>query len=76
MVLERLADPGPVAEVVTAMQRRVGGPALPPRTMLLLTWLRHVGGQPHRLDALRGEPGLDASQRPCRPGGYLMGLEA
>ena len=43
VVLERLADPGPVAEVVTAMQRRVGGPALPPRTMLLLTWLRHVG---------------------------------
>jgi hypothetical protein len=44
VVLERLADPGPVAEVVAPMQQRVGGPELPTRTMLLLTWLRHVGG--------------------------------
>jgi hypothetical protein len=43
-VLERLSDPGPVAEVVAAVQQRVGGPVLPPRVMLLLTWLRHVGG--------------------------------
>jgi hypothetical protein len=44
VVLEGLADPGPVAEVVTGMQRRAGGPELPSRVMLLLTWLRHVGG--------------------------------
>jgi hypothetical protein len=44
LVLEGLADPGPVAEVVTGMQRRAGGPELPSRVMLLLTWLRHVGG--------------------------------
>jgi len=44
VVLGRLSDPGPVAEVVAPLQRRVGGPVLPPRVMLLLTWLRHVGG--------------------------------
>jgi hypothetical protein len=44
VLLDRLADPGPVAEVVARMQRGVGGPELPTRTMLLLSWLRHVGG--------------------------------
>jgi aminoglycoside phosphotransferase len=44
VVLRRLADPGPLAEVVVAMQRQVGGPQVEIRTMLLLSWLRHVGG--------------------------------
>jgi Phosphotransferase enzyme family len=44
VLLERLADPGPVAAAVTRAQRRVGGPELPIRVMLLLSWLRHVGG--------------------------------
>jgi aminoglycoside phosphotransferase len=42
-VLEQLAAPGPVAEVVARMQRQFGGPELPIRAILLLTWLRHVG---------------------------------
>jgi hypothetical protein len=33
-----------VAGAVARAQRRAGGPALPIRTMLLLSWLRHVGG--------------------------------
>jgi aminoglycoside phosphotransferase (APT) family kinase protein len=44
VLLDRLARPGPLAEVVARMQRRVGGPELPLRAMLLLGWLRHVGG--------------------------------
>jgi hypothetical protein len=44
VVLEQLADAGRVAEAVTRVQRLVGGPELPARAMLLLTWLRHVGG--------------------------------
>ena len=44
VLLRWLADPAPVAGPVAAMQRRVGGPELPIRTMLLLSWLRHVGG--------------------------------
>jgi hypothetical protein len=43
-VLARLADPGPVAEVVGRMVRQVDGPELPVRPLVLLTWLRHVGG--------------------------------
>jgi aminoglycoside phosphotransferase len=43
VLLRWLADPGPVAEVVHGMQRRVG-PPVETRTMLLLSWLRHVGG--------------------------------
>jgi hypothetical protein len=44
VLLDRLARPDPVAEVVARMQRRVGGPELPVRVLLLLGWLRHVGG--------------------------------
>jgi hypothetical protein len=36
VLLEWLADPAPVVDVV--------GDEIDPRTMLLLTWLRHVGG--------------------------------
>lgn len=43
-VLARLADPGPVAGVVDRMVRHADGPGLPVRPLLLLTWLRHVGG--------------------------------
>lgn len=47
VLLAWLADPSPVAEVV-AMQRTgpgdEAGEVLDARTMLLLTWLRHVGG--------------------------------
>ena len=42
-LLKLLADPAPIAEVVARMQRRVG-PTVGIRTMLLLSWLRHVGG--------------------------------
>lgn len=44
VLLRWLADPAPVAGPVARMQQQVGGPELPIRTMLLLTWLRHVGG--------------------------------
>lgn len=44
VLLRRLADPAPLDEVVARAQRRVGGEELPVRTMLLLSWLRHVGG--------------------------------
>jgi aminoglycoside phosphotransferase len=44
VLLRWLADPGPAAEVVAGMQRRSGGDVLDIRTMLLLSWLRHVGG--------------------------------
>ena len=44
VLLRWLADPAPVAEPVASLQRRVGGPELPIRTVLLLSWLRHVGG--------------------------------
>jgi hypothetical protein len=43
VLLGLLADPAPVADVVARMQSRVG-PTLAIRTMLLLSWLRHVGG--------------------------------
>jgi hypothetical protein len=43
VLLGLLADPAPVADVVARMQSRVG-PTLAIRTMLLLCWLRHVGG--------------------------------
>jgi hypothetical protein len=33
-----------VAEVVGRMVRQAGGPELPVRPLVLLTWLRHVGG--------------------------------
>jgi hypothetical protein len=48
VLLEWLADPAPVADVVSAMQ--CAGPGdevgeeVDVRSMLLLTWLRHVGG--------------------------------
>lgn len=44
VVLEWLADPSPVADPVDAMQRAGTGEKVEVRTMLLLTWLRHVGG--------------------------------
>jgi aminoglycoside phosphotransferase (APT) family kinase protein len=44
VMLEWLADPSPVADVVATMQRAGAGEELDVRTMLLLTWLRHVGG--------------------------------
>jgi hypothetical protein len=44
VLLEWLADPRPVAGVVAAMQRAGAGEELDVRTMLLLSWLRHVGG--------------------------------
>jgi hypothetical protein len=44
VLLRTLADPAPVAEAVSRMRERVGGEELPVRAMLLLSWLRHVGG--------------------------------
>jgi aminoglycoside phosphotransferase len=44
VLLEWLADPSPVAGVVAAMQRAGAGEELDVRTILLLSWLRHVGG--------------------------------
>ena len=44
MLLEWLADPTPVADVVSEMQRAGAGDEVDARTVLLLTWLRHVGG--------------------------------
>jgi aminoglycoside phosphotransferase (APT) family kinase protein len=44
VMLEWLADPSPVAGVVATMQRAGAGEELDVRTVLLLTWLRHVGG--------------------------------
>jgi aminoglycoside phosphotransferase len=48
VLLQWLADPTPAADVVSAMQRAGGGDEVSEeidvRTMLLLTWLRHVGG--------------------------------
>jgi aminoglycoside phosphotransferase len=44
VLLEWLADPSPVAKVVGDMQRAGAGEEIDIRTMLLLTWLRHVGG--------------------------------
>ena len=47
VLLRRLADPAPVAAAVARVRGAVygaGGGALPARTLLLLTWLRHVGG--------------------------------
>jgi len=48
VLLEWLADPAPVADVVSAMQRAGAGDEVgeevDARSMLLLTWLRHVGG--------------------------------
>ena len=48
VLLEWLADPSPVARVVSEMQRAGAGDEVGEevdvRTMLLLTWLRHVGG--------------------------------
>jgi aminoglycoside phosphotransferase len=42
VLLRWLDEPGPVAEIVTKMQRDRGGEQLDIRTMLLLSWLRHV----------------------------------
>jgi hypothetical protein len=42
VLLRMLDDPDPVAEVVGELQAKVG-PPVEIRTMLLLTWLRHVG---------------------------------
>ena len=42
VLLRWLDDPGRVADVVTGMQRDRGGDQLGIRTMLLLSWLRHV----------------------------------
>jgi aminoglycoside phosphotransferase len=42
VLLRWLDEPGPVADVVAAMQRDRGGDQLDIRTMLLLSWLRHV----------------------------------
>jgi aminoglycoside phosphotransferase len=44
VLLRRLTEPGRIGEVVAGMQRDGGGELLDVRTMLLLTWLRHVGG--------------------------------
>jgi hypothetical protein len=44
VLLDRLADPGPVDDAVGRLRDPVGGEALPARTLLLLGWLRHVGG--------------------------------
>ena len=48
VLLEWLADPSPVADVVGGLQRSGADTAaaeeVDVRTMLLLTWLRHVGG--------------------------------
>jgi len=44
VLLEWLADPSPVAGPVVQMQRAGAGDEVDIRTMLLLTWLRHVGG--------------------------------
>ena len=44
VLLEWLADPSPVAGVLCAMQRDGAGAEVDVRTMLLLSWLRHVGG--------------------------------
>ena len=45
VLLERLADPRPVAGVVARdAAGGCGGAELDVRTMLLLSWLRHVGG--------------------------------
>lgn len=43
VLLRWLDDPSPVADVVTGLQRDRGGDVLDIRTMLLLSWLRHVG---------------------------------
>ena len=42
VLLRWLDDPGRVADVVAGMQRDRGGDQLGIRTMLLLSWLRHV----------------------------------
>ena len=44
VLLEWLADPSPVAGVLRAMQRDGAGAEVDVRTTLLLSWLRHVGG--------------------------------
>jgi hypothetical protein len=44
VLLEWLADPSPVADAVDAMQCAGGGEKVDVRTLLLLSWLRHVGG--------------------------------
>ena len=44
VLLEWLADPSPVAGVLCAVQRDGAGAEVDVPTMLLLSWLRHVGG--------------------------------
>ena len=74
VLLEWLADPAPVADVVSTMQRAGGGDGVDARTMLLLHLAASRGRKPGPLDALRGEPGVDAPQRPHGAGG--PGVEA
>jgi hypothetical protein len=46
VLLGWLADPSPVAGVLCAIQRDGAGAEVDVPTMLLLSWLRHVGGNP------------------------------
>ena len=63
-VLDGLASPGRLAEVVADVQRRHGGEEIDVRTVLLLIWLQHVGANLAENVRLRREPRLDAPQRP------------